>query len=229
MTKITTSDNPRLKEVDSAIAALTSKQRLAIAELDASLPNEHVPFTDARDVAGVLAGIKQVAYVSHGFISPTLLKKMGLHRVVTSSVAEVYSLDRATANEFKAAVKNTFSNLSVAMPGHKVQGKLLGYPKTSTTYFMKRWADIHKYPNVVLKSSIGTMSGEFFQDFILTPKHYNKEIREYSEPLEYATAILLPRTYKKMRRMLRKYRFQNGMKRLIGRAPSSPIPELLVD
>lgn len=230
MTKITTSDTRRFQEIDRAVAALTDGQRAAIAEFDALLPNGHIPLTDARDVAGVFAGIKQVAYVSNDFIGPALLKRMGLHRAITSNVAEAYSLDKATVREFKAAVKNAFSHLDTVMPGHKVEGRLLGYPETSTAYFMKRWGNIDTYPMVISKSSEGTLSGEFFQDFILSPKHYAREIRDYSEPLEYATAILLPRTYKKMQRMWRKYQCVRMLKRLVGiKPPVSPIPELRVD
>ena len=76
-------------------------------------------------------------------------------------------------------------------------GKLLGYPATSTGYFLHRLR-VKRETGIVPDSVRPNIKGDerLFAQFVLSPGSYQLEIDQYSKPLSEAVRLMAPNTYR---------------------------------
>jgi hypothetical protein len=87
-------------------------------------------------------------------------------------------------------------------------GKLLGYPASATDYYLRRRATFKEdtsepLPMIIPEAIKGTIHEEFCQ-FILSPEYWREEVEGYVMPLEKAAKELVPNTYRKMDRTVKR-------------------------
>lgn len=201
---------------------LTKQQRTALASLDKTSKSIT---TSSRniDIIGVLVGIKPATF----FYVDTPEEVTRLEPLVRSLGLVYLSLDipgtfvvsrtKQTGAEFYKAYHQRDKAGKFTTKAHKEIGQLLGYPKTSTEYFLKRLKSMFtdaELPMVFSRSTEGTVS-EYFCQFVMSPEYYQNELEVYQKPLEAATKELLPNTYTYLTKRSRKDRLRNAVKRAL--------------
>ncbi len=173
----------------------------ALADLDV-LSEEFGEFIayDITDVIGVLVGLKPVAFVGGNKqdIDSDLLRRLGLSLAQWPEKHLVYvSKDRVLAHRLAELHKKVWGSNALYPSENREIGKLLGYPETATEYFIKRLKtlDSGNPLSVFIPKETENTASAYFQNLILSPDNYKKELAEYCEPLEAAVREFAPKTY----------------------------------
>lgn len=121
---------------------------------------------------------------------------MGLQSVMAAgldgSLLLMISRHKELAEELRAMLPENNTNLANEQYQYKM-GALLGYPVTSTEYFLKRvrtyeeTGEWPEYPNRPYMTA--------YSQLIFSPDHFEEELASYSLPLEEAVKVIAPQTY----------------------------------
>lgn len=188
------------------------------------------------DICGLVSGVKPAALVKHDNQALDLMSELGLHMQsmnpgVTLAVSRSKDLSNELANVFDASrIKHQPGGASY---GHRLTGRMLGYPETATEYFLKRLPTIFlpldkQLPMIKPAELEGTVRSHFHQ-FVLSPDYWREEVNNYVVPLEDATRQYAPQTYRQFERRTKRAKVTNALAKLIGRQSSSDFgPDIAV-
>lgn len=175
---------------------LSSEHLQVLQTLDAlSEEGRGIRPEDVIEVIGVIAGIKPAAYINYAEgEAGNCIAQLGMWQCSVGGAELCVSRNFALANEL--AVR--FKNIRKGTPDQVKQteraiGKLLGYPSTSTDYYIDFRED-GQLPIVVPAAVRDTVLMGFAR-LILSPEHWREELEAYAIPLAEATHNLAPRTY----------------------------------
>lgn len=199
----------------------TSEQTQAMARLDQATAQNQWLTSDVTDIMGVVAGVKPSTLIRESDQTVLFAREFGLahyevpdRNLMTISRSE--DLARALAgafSDFWAGADDTATNQKI--------GKMLGYPETSTEYFIRRSPTIdmpidEQLP-IIEPVELANTVRQHFHQLILSPDHWREELEVYVIPLEAAVREFAPLTYKQLERHARKTRVAAALGRLIGR------------
>jgi hypothetical protein len=188
----------RIDKATSEVPLLNLEQKEALALIDTN-PKSRSQAAGTMDLVGVIAGLKPVAFLHTQEINPALVSAVGLNWELIEYGMFAASRDEHLSLELKEVFlshRNNEGNLTD--DGHRIIGKLLGYPESATDYFVDRLPTVFtpvELPMVKSRALEGT-STDFFHQFVLSPGNHQSEIDDYIKPLETAVRELTPNTYK---------------------------------
>lgn len=180
---------------------LSHESKLVLQALDMMAEEGQMYPWDVRDVVGVIAGIKPTALISEvNAETGQLLATLGLWQCDKGGAELCVSRDLALADELGVQFRNVREGTPTQVEQtERAIGSLLGYPGTSTDYYIKYRSD-EQLPIIIPVVAEGTALWGFDQ-FIVSPEHWRDELASYAVPLATATAELAPRTYKMFERV----------------------------
>lgn len=188
---------------------------------DLGIPGSIGRAFDVAETAGVIAGVKPAAIVAPTLSFKDkrsvqqyrqVLKDLGLQSLPVRDTGGwniVVSRDKAVLKELKSALEvvdklfqdsiaagaNEHGGFQISDEHEKTIGRLLGYPPTATEYFIRRMRTMSTPGELPIIESKLTDNRRFFENFILSPDHYDDEVRAYITPFEQAVHELTPKTY----------------------------------
>ncbi len=150
---------------------------------------------DAIEVVGVIAGIKPAAYINYAEgRAGDCIAQLGMWQCSAGGAELCVSRNLALANELAVRFKNVRKGTpDQVRQTERAIGKLLGYPSTSTDYYIDFRED-GQLP-IVLPAAVRDTVLMGFARLILSPEHWREELEAYAIPLAEATRNLAPRTY----------------------------------
>lgn len=176
------------------------------------------------DVVGVLADIKPAALIDRKDVPVSLLLQLGLTYETTAAVEHLLYVSQSQAKAKRLATLHA-KVFGRKLSPHKEReiGKLLGYPKTSTGYFIKRWSTIGTFEELPMIHVVDTeyTASAYYQQLILSPDNWKEELAAYCEPLEAAVQALAPQVHAVFERMARaearQHRYHTHIRKLLHR------------
>ena len=189
---------------ESKASAVDRLAQEHLAQIDLLAPSSH--YRPIIDTVGVIADIKPAALLTGE--EPTLgllARTQGLHSVSAGSpypagTATIIAKDLNLAEYLQTLlVESTI----LRHEGHSSDdqdreiGRILGYPKTATDYFIRRrlYCQAHRrYPDERWREQI-PLFHQRVASFVFSPKHWPEEIEEYSAKLAEATRLYAPHTH----------------------------------
>ena len=184
--------NKEIKTVSNPQALLTLN-RLARTH------RRNIPMvSDLVDIVGVLADIKPAALIDRESVPVSLITQLGLAYATTVSLNHLLYVSRSESSARRlAALHAEVFGQKLSPRKERAIGKLLGYPKTATEYFIKRWSTVgapDELPMVCVVDTEHTASS-YYQQLILSPDNWKEELAAYSEPLEATVRALTPQIH----------------------------------
>jgi hypothetical protein len=187
----------RIENSTREVPVLTSEQKQGLLMVD-SQPINNGRASAISELVGVLAGLKPSALMRNDWINTEDIEAVGLNYNVLGEHHFAVSRDGEISDNLSEVFETArYDDGMLSEDGHRQLGKLLGFPETSTEYFLKRTPTVFtpdELPMVKSRKLQGTAS-DFFHQFILSPDHYEEEINTYILPLVAAVKSLAPNTY----------------------------------
>jgi hypothetical protein len=187
----------RIEKSTSEVPILTAEQKQGLLMVD-SQPISTGRASAISELVGVLAGLKPSALMRNDWIHTEDIESVGLNYNVLGEHHFAVSRDSEISDNLSEVFEKARDDDGMLSDdGHRQIGKLLGYPESSTDYFIKRGPTVFtpdELPMVKSRKLQGTAS-DFFHQFILSPDHYEEEIENYILPLVAAVKSLAPNTY----------------------------------
>lgn len=207
----------RIKKVISESYPLSAEQRVVLASLD-SATTDSVEAAELMDIAGVLGGVKPAALLHGDIVDRESVVRLGLKTMGAYNGCFVASFDE----ELSATFVSVFNDQrtpegELTDDAHRNIGAMLGYPETSTEYFIAR-AKSFDGPDqlpMVMPRSIRNTPTENVHQLILSPDNYKEELESYVLPLEKAMQEFAPHSYVLMEKERRHGRLRRQMGRKI--------------
>lgn len=188
---------------------LTSETMAAVEQLDTIGGDDTLPDVVSFEVTtaiGVFAGIKPAGIVAPGALEyagvnsqqfTNVIDAMGLHAVPAMRPGGdqllMISRHRELAEELDAIWVDSCFGRETDERLQRKMGALLGYPATSTEYFITRLRTHEATGEWLEHANQPEMTA--YTQFIFSPEHYETELAAYSTPLEEAVKIIAPQTY----------------------------------
>ena len=209
---------------------LSPEQLQTMANIDEDAVKDELLRSEIMDIVGVVAGVKPSAIINHTDHLAHSLSDLNLthHELLDISGGSSMTISRSEplakelAGKFQELWSPHYSNNDEI---HRSIGKMLGYPKTSTDYFLERSPTVggpfdDQLP-VIRPIELENVARSHFCQLILSPDHWREELESYAVPLETATRELAPKSYKYFEREARRNKVADGLRKLIGRQPRS--------
>lgn len=212
---------------------LTLETMGAVKELDAlggDLDRPDGSSVEVTGVIGVFAGIKPACIVTPESLAHAdvdlqsftgIIDAMGLHTRSTDrpdgGQLLMISRHEELAEELNAVWYESRREEMYERCQYKM-GALLGYPVTSTAYFLARMR-AYEATGEWLEHANQPATTAYTQ-LIFSPEHYEEEMAAYSTPFEEAVKIIAPRTHLRNEQSLAEggtARKENRMAKLIGK------------
>lgn len=159
------------------------------------------------DTVGVVADIKPTALLgSDDIMAKALAHTRGIHNIPVNFPAGagiVISKDPVLAEYLRSLLttSQTLSDDGLASDDQDREiGRILGYPKTATNYFIERsrYRQRHGcYPNEDWREQIPSFH-RYVAGFTFSPRHWPEEINEYSAKIAEVMRIYTPETYREI-------------------------------
>lgn len=198
------------------------EQRQTLQDLDKlSVDNIAVRY-EAVDVVGVYAGVKPSAIVGDYPGLATIVERLGLthtilHKQKLMVLARTQELVDLLADTLVGQQYHEIDNDAA----HRAIGKLLGYPATSTEYFLERLDYINLPPEqqkpMIRPEMLEGQALREFSHFIKSPDHWRDEITAYAIPLEAVTREFAPRTYNLFEQKAKRVRLEHKIRQDSGK------------
>jgi hypothetical protein len=153
--------------------------------------------SDVVDVVGVLADIKPTAIVDDTADMEQVIDELGLYACVYYDDMNSSLLVSKSETSYQELARTlTESGGESRM---RNIGRLLGYPRTATDYFIARGETLdgtfeQQLPLILPRELVGTPLGEL-HPFVYSPDHWREEVESYTVPLAAAVSSMTPLTY----------------------------------
>lgn len=209
------------------IGRFSHEQLDAMSDIDKLATKDREVLLDIGDISGVVSNIKPSASIGYNDRLADMLSRLGLEQDnnLDRGIMSI-AWTKESAQELTAAFQDVWNGTVDHDDGHRKVGKLLGYPGTSTEYFIQRMKSLRGpidrqlpaiHPLELEGSTLGT-----FNQIINSPDNWREELDVYAVPLERATRELAPLSYKLLERLARRERVAGGIRKLLRKSPPSP-------
>jgi hypothetical protein len=187
----------RIEKATREVPLLTNEQKQGLLFVD-SQPMNNDRAVAITELVGVLAGLKPSALMQQNWIHTVDIEAVGMSYEVLEDRNFAISRDSVISNYLSEVVQSARHDDEYdPVEGDRQLGKLLGYPDTAVEYYVARATTVNTSDElpIVKSRSLQDTTTEFFQQFILSPDHYEQEINEFLLPLQAAVKSLTPNTY----------------------------------
>lgn len=217
----------RLKAHDQQFS---QKQSHAMSEIDRAATKDEMMRSEIMNIIGVVVGIKPSAILSYSAQLSSQIRDLGLNYHVLTDLEGNDALTISRSELLAKKLAESFQDLwsrgrNDRSAVHRDIGKMLGYPETSTDYFLKRLATLggpleSRLP-VIIPHEFESGAGREFCQLILSPDHWREELEDYLAPLELATRRLAPKSYRCFEREARRSKVASWCRKLIRKPEQS--------
>ena len=189
----------------TSIAAIDRPTRERLGHIDLIAPfSYHRPMIDT---VGVVADIKPAALLEGDHATVEALAHIeGIYSVALDypdATGKVISKDPDLAKHLQSLLVDSrilCDEGYIPDDQHREIGRILGYPRTATDYFIERAKHRRthrRYPNEAWLEAV-PLFHRHIAGFIFSPNHYPEEIEEYSAKLAEALRAYAPNTYRSL-------------------------------
>lgn len=202
----------------------------AMTDIDRAGVQDELMRSEIMDIIGVVIGIKPSAVLSYSAQLTSQIRDLGLNYHKLTDLAGNDGLTISRSELLAKKLVESFQELwsrdrNDRSAVHRDIGKMLGYPETSTDYFIKRSATLdgplESQLPAIIPHEFESGAGHEFCQLIFSPYHWREELEAYSLPLELATRLLAPKSYRCFEREARRSKVASCCRKLIRKPEQS--------
>lgn len=204
---------------------MNEAQRESLQRFDSSLKTVKEAAV-AVSVAGVLSGVKPGALLEElpRTIQSQQIRELGLYYVPIEALFDWPGEVGPGVIARSSAVADELSQLAVTrMPDTARDarfGELLGFPSTATEYYSRRMSSVGTPWELPMGQ--GALHDDkienYFAQLVLSPEHYEDEMKMYVRPLQRSMQALMPHTYAILEKRVNKQQKDSMLRKVAGAA-----------